>query len=76
VLITAYFNTPVESIAALSGTTLATVLKECPPRQQVNYILIATSLYAASTAFFVPSVLYELLSGFFIVLTIKGWLII
>jgi len=76
VLFTAHTNAPIESIAALAGTTLAGVLKERSQRQQINYVLVATVLHTLITAYLTQSVLQDLLVGFLIVLTMRGCLLL
>lgn len=71
---TIYTNTPIEVFCAISGTALASILKDCTPRQQVNYTVLGCVLYMLALRY-TATLTHDLLAGFCIVLAIRGCLL-
>lgn len=70
-IVSAIFKAPIEAVAGLWGTALASVLKDQSPKRQWYTIIGSTVLYAHALTF-THSIFQDLLVGFLIVLTIKG----
>lgn len=71
---TIYTNTPIEIFAAISGTTLASILKDRAQREQINYTLGACAVYALLLTL-TRTLSQDLLAGYCIVLVIRGCLL-